>query len=236
MSILKCIFPCCFKNTNTIYENTIDLIDNLTEEEKCDVCKYIYSINEKNLLNSIINKKVSVKKEEYFYKEKKINKLELKNTCHYIKVINVYDADTITGILFFKGEPYIIKIRLSEIDTPEMKPNDNNIKEKALAILAKIWLCNKIENNNNILFIKTNGNEKYGRTLAHIYLSENDTNSLNNQLISLNLADSYSGKTKEKRFSKYYPPLKISEEIIYLYENKKDLTNHLNNFLKIKKF
>ena len=112
---------------------------------------------------------------EYFYLEKKIFNLQLTEN-YYVRVIDIYDADTITVILFFRNYPSIIKLRLFGIDTPEMKPNNNNenqiIKEKALAIIAKIVLADLIKNNNNILYIKTNGSEKYGRTLATLFLKK----------------------------------------------------------------
>ena len=116
MSLLSCIFPCCFKDIDERYESIKNSIKSLTEEEKLELCKYIYTnMSETELLNTVSNQKGSGKKDIYVFRDTKISKLELKNTSHYIKIINIYDADTITGIVFFKGEPYIIKIRLSEI-------------------------------------------------------------------------------------------------------------------------
>ena len=89
-------------------------------------------------------------------------------------------------------------------------------------------------NNNNILFIETNGSEKYGRTLATLYLKKNDSYSINQKLIDLKLADKYYGKKKEKIFQKNYLSLDESKNIIKIYENKKlSLDEILENFKKI---
>ena len=48
---------------------------------------------------------------EYFYLEKKIFNLQLTEN-YYVRVIDIYDADTITVILFFRNDPSIIKLRL----------------------------------------------------------------------------------------------------------------------------
>ena len=207
---IKYFFPCCFNN----------------EDELNDDTQYQHNIDENNdikKLNKIISKKKTVKKNEYFYENIKILKLEL-NSNFYVKVIDVYDADTITVILFFRNYPSIVKLRLYGIDTPELKPNTNNdndkIKEKALAIIAKVILLDIIKKNNNILFIETKGFEKYGRTLATLYLKKNDKYSINEKLIDLKLADKYYGQKKEKIFQKNYLSLDESKKIIKIYENK----------------
>ena len=65
-----------------------------------------------------------------------------------------------------------------------MKPLDTEdehliVKEKALAILGKLWLQKEINNNNNRVYIETKGDDKYGRTLANIYLDKEYTICLN---------------------------------------------------------
>ena len=201
------LFTCCFK-TNESSENEDNEDNDIKEIQK---------------LNKIILKKKTEKRMEYFYLEKKIFNLQLTEN-YYVRVIDIYDADTITVILFFRNDPSIIKLRLFGIDTPEMKPKNDNeneiIKEKALAIIAKIVLTDLIKNNNDLLYIKTNGSEKYGRTLATLFLKKDDTTSINQKLIDLKLADSYYGKKKEKIFQNNYLNLEKSKKIIKIYEEK----------------
>merc|ERR1711934_1032480 len=216
---LYCIFPCLKRNREETETNT---------ENKKD-------LNDIEKLNNIKLDTTNGKKKKYMYDSTLIEKLELKNTNHYAKVIDIYDADTITCILFFRDVPTIIKIRLSDIDSPEMKPNsgteNEQIKEKAFAIIAKIALSKMIFDNNNIVYIKTHGSEKYGRTLADIFLNEKSEISLNQILVDLKLADSYHGKTKEKNFTKNYLNIRDSNGIINLYENKDNTFDEIYKFI-----
>ena len=202
--IRKC-FPCCFSN-NDEYQPDIVKLNNISEKNKG-------------------NKKI------YSYNSKIIQKLELKDSEYYIKVIDIYDGDSITGILFYRDIPTIIHIRLYGIDTPELLPKSGSenekIKEKALAIMAKITLMKIIIDNNYILYIKTKGSEKYGRTLADIYIKHNSEISINRYLIDMNLADTYSGKTKEKKFKKFNISLSNSKKIIDIYGNKDNTFNEI---------
>ena len=105
---------------------------------------------------------------EYYYDSKLIHKLELHEE-YYIKVVDIYDADTITCILFYRDIPTIIKIRLQGIDTPEMKPpkdKPNRDVEKAKAKEAKEVVEKLILNK----YIKLNvsGLDKYGRYLVSV--------------------------------------------------------------------
>ncbi len=210
-NILKCIFPCCFNKTDYYDEETSDI---------------------KNL-NKIEFKKKTKNKKDFYYESNIIKKLEL-NDNYYARVIDIYDADTITVILFFRKNPYIIKIRLFGIDTPEMRPNTGNnelnLKEKALAIISKIFLKNLLEKNKNIIYIKTKGSEKYGRTLATLYIKKNDSISINQRLVNMNYADSYFGQKKEKNFQLNYFNLEDSNEIIDRYNQRKNTYNDFKKF------
>lgn len=218
MNCLQYILPCCFRNNN--YSNN----ENVNSNE-IDILKL------KNI-NEISSKG---KKKSFKYEGKIIQKLEMDNSCHYAKVIDIYDADTITCILFFRNIPNIVKIRLHGIDAPEMKPdklNENDmIKEKALAIISKVVLQKLIQKNNNIIFLKTYGSEKYGRTLANIYKEENGSESFNEILINLKLVDKYDGKKKEKNFKSQYLNLRDSNGIINFYENKDNSFDELFTFI-----
>ena len=227
MECLYYILPCLKREQRNNSENRSNIYNDSDELSK---------------LNQITSKKGNRNKNIYFFDSEVIEKLELKDTEHYAKVIDIYDADTITCILFFRDKPNIIKIRLSGIDTPEIKPlsgSENEIiKEKALAIIAKVVLSKIIYQNNNLIYIKTRGSEKYGRTLADLFLDKDSKISLNQILIDLKLADSYQGKTKEKQFSKNYLNIRDSNGIINTYENTDntfvEIFEFINNIYPIK--
>ena len=46
----------------------------------------------------------------------------LKNQTHYVKVLKVYDGDTIWIAIRINFKIYKLKVRMYGIDTPEMKP------------------------------------------------------------------------------------------------------------------
>ena len=233
MEFCKSIFSCCYPQKNDELPqttNNIPIVDNAEQQ-----------IENKGVdLDSIEERKVKTKT-HYFYQNIEITKLELKNTKHIGKVISIYDADTITVILDFLNHPFIVKLRLYGIDTPEMKPLDTEdenliLKEKALAILGKVWLQNEINNNNNLVYLETKGPDKYGRTLANIYLDKEYTICLNKMLIDYYLADEYYGKTKQKEFHKHYLNLQKSKKIVnfYMNNNKAQILPYLEDFLKDK--
>lgn len=108
------------------------------------------------------------------------------------KVLNIYDGDTCTcafntfGLGIFKH-----KIRLSGIDTAEMKDHDQKIK--TLAKKAKEFLVSKIEN--KIVFLKCYKSDMYGRILADIFIDGEDK-SMSQLLIDNGFALPYDGKKK----------------------------------------
>ena len=228
MEFCKSIFDCCFLKKNDPPQNNNIPINDIEEPQ----------IENKGIdLDSIKELKVKTKT-HYFYQDIKITKLELTNTKHKGKVISIYDADTITVILDFLNHPFIVKLRLYGIDTPEMKPLDTEdenliIKEKALAIMGKVWLQQEINNNNNLVYIETKGHDKYGRTLANIYLDNEYRICLNKVLIDYYLADEYYGKTKKKDFHKHYLNLQKSKKIVnyYMNNNLEEILPYLEVYL-----
>jgi micrococcal nuclease len=83
----------------------------------------------------------------------------------YVKVIDVYDGDTITIIGRVDGSFYQFKCRLRGIDTPEIRTRD--LKEKKLGFAAKKELSDIILG--KVVRLRNIGFEKYGRLLADIY-------------------------------------------------------------------
>lgn len=133
------------------------------------------------------------------------------------KCVQVIDGDTIR-IAFrqnYTPFPLQLKVRLSGIDTPEMKPRLNNphreeIKEKANA--AKKFVIEALERSPlgpNVIVVRFFNNDKYGRPLVDIYSSltineaqellegkELNLKSLNQILIEEGHANGYDGGHK----------------------------------------
>ena len=129
-------------------------------------------------------------------------------SCYNFRVteINrVLDGDTIDvtidlGFDLFKKE----RVRIAGVDTPEKRTRD--LEEKALGIDATNWLKKKLEDtiagDGDELSIRTElvgGMGKYGRLLGWLYINE-DTISLNEQMITEGYAWEYDGGTKQKDF------------------------------------
>ena len=131
-----------------------------------------------------------------------------RKSCYNFRVteINrVLDGDTIDvtidlGFDLFKKE----RVRVAGVDTPEKRTRD--LEEKALGIDATNWLKKKLEDtiagDGDELTIRTElvgGMGKYGRLLGWLYINE-DTISLNEQMITEGYAWEYDGGTKQKDF------------------------------------
>ena len=131
-----------------------------------------------------------------------------RKSCYNFRVteINrVLDGDTIDvtidlGFYLYKKE----RVRIAGVDTPEKRTRD--LEEKALGIDATNWLKKKLEDTiageGDELSIRTElvgGMGKYGRLLGWLYINE-DTISLNEQMITEGYAWEYDGGTKQKDF------------------------------------
>ena len=131
-----------------------------------------------------------------------------RKSCYNFRVteINrVLDGDTIDvtidlGLDLFKKE----RVRVAGVDTPEKRTRD--LEEKELGIDATNWLKKKLEDtiagDGDELTIRTElvgGMGKYGRLLGWLYINE-ETVSLNEQMIEEGYAWAYDGGTKQKDF------------------------------------
>ena len=104
-----------------------------------------------------------------------------------LEIIRVIDGDTVIG----KSNDTEIKIRLSEIDAPEMN--------QPFGLNSKECLSNLVKKNNNLQF-KSNGRDGYGRSLG--WLVTGDKN-LNYEMIKEGCAWVYElndGKIREHKF------------------------------------
>ena len=116
------------------------------------------------------------------------------------KVVDVYDGDTVTIILFNKLGYEKHKLRMYGYDSPEMKPRldfPNREEEKQKAILAKNYLSELILN--KIVEFESMGYDKYGRLLGKLYKLNTFTNKieLNQLMINQGHGYPYFGGTKK---------------------------------------
>jgi len=117
------------------------------------------------------------------------------------QVHKVVDGDTIDVDIDLGFDVSLAKrVRLAGVDTPESRTKDEI--EKKLGLESKEWLKNRLQFAKNII-IKTelpDSTEKYGRILGWLYIND-ETASLNEQMIQEGYAWSYLGDTKVKDFA-----------------------------------
>jgi micrococcal nuclease len=117
------------------------------------------------------------------------------------QILRVIDGDTIDADIDLGFDISLTKrIRLAGVDTPESRTSDAN--EKKYGLESKEWLKHKVENAGHIL-IKTelpDSTEKYGRIIGHLFVND-QSNSLNDQMIAEGMAWIYDGGTKKKNFA-----------------------------------
>ena len=111
----------------------------------------------------------------------------------WVKVVGVYDADTCRVVLFLEGKLSQFSVRLSGIDTPEMRParsKPNRDLEKKHAIKARnrliqlvsdvkiglddTWRRDRIQRmlaeNNRLVVLECGEFDKYGRLLGQFVI------------------------------------------------------------------
>lgn len=120
--------------------------------------------------------------------------LSLKGKYLKCKVIDVYDADTVTLVIPFMGRPWKKKCRLDGVDSAELRTD--NIIEKELAIEGRNWLIGEILSEK--VWVQCGDWDKYGRLLGTIYKKNGDIVSINKQLVDNGYAYQYNGKKKKK--------------------------------------
>ena len=115
------------------------------------------------------------------------------------KVVDVYDGDTITIVIFNKGGFEKHKLRMYGYDSPEMKPKldvPNREQEIEKAKAAKKYLSDIVLN--NIVEFESMGFDKYGRLLGKIYqLKYCSKVELNQLMIDQGHGYAYYGGTKK---------------------------------------
>ena len=143
-----------------------------------------------------------IKKYYYKWKYRNYDKLTKFYTLNKInvwaKIVHVYDGDTVHAVFSLPNSStiYKYKLRLAHIDTPELR--SKNTKEIKKANEAKKVVEYMILN--KIVYLKLEGEDKYGRILANIYI--NNIN-LNQYLIENKYAYKYEGGKKIKFTNQY---------------------------------
>lgn len=141
--------------------------------------------------------KTSYKKRRLLQTDDKVPAFNLNGVSDWAKVVDVYDGDTFRATIFVDNKIKKFTFRSLGYDSPEMKPlmtlpNRNVHKEKAID--ARDFLREKILN--KVVYLKCFKNDKYGRTLAMIYLSPRDDKSINDLMIETNNGVYYDGGKK----------------------------------------
>ena len=123
------------------------------------------------------------------------------------KVVSVYDGDTLTAIFRLNQDPASASasaplkysVRLTGIDTPEMKPPKTTPNREALIALAKSARDFVItRTTGQLVMLDLQGLDKYGRVLARVYLTPTPDPAycINDMLIQAGFAKPYAGGTK----------------------------------------
>lgn len=124
----------------------------------------------------------------------------MKERCFFYRanVVDIYDGDTIRVDidLGFNMSLKNLKVRLSGIDTAEIKSKDEVLKSKALQ--ARDWL--RLQCLGKEIYLESNGLDKYGRWLGKVYTKEEIC--LNDELIKLGFALEYDGGKKQQELLK----------------------------------
>lgn len=90
-----------------------------------------------------------------------------------IKILSVYDGDTVTGMVDLGFNTFQkIKVRLARIDTPEIRTKD--LEEKARGYEARDFLRQLVEKYKDDIIIITSGKGKYGRWIGDIYINKDN--------------------------------------------------------------
>ena len=97
-----------------------------------------------------------------------------KKKCN-VKVLRVYDGDTLWVALKLHNQFYKFKVRMLGYDSPELHPRlnkQNRIVEITKALAAKTYIENLVLN--KIVSAEFYDFDKYGRPLCNLYIDDPD--------------------------------------------------------------
>ena len=107
----------------------------------------------------------------------------------WVRIVSVYDGDTVTAIGSHGNALARYKLRLAGIDAPELKGETKEAAIQSRDALRALVM-------NRVVRVRTHGLEKYGRVLADLYIG---TMHVNNHLIEQGFAVEYDGGRKQPR-------------------------------------
>lgn len=127
------------------------------------------------------------------------------------RLVDVIDGDTIVCVVPLLGHYFKFNVRLKGIDTCEMKSKDPILRERAVA--AREYLVRRLLDEKTtetdrkttqqyldeklvVVYLHCYDFDKYGRLLADVYINNESTVSLSDELIHQNLAYPYDGGKK----------------------------------------
>ncbi len=121
------------------------------------------------------------------------------NKSFIAKPCKIYDGDTFSVIIDYKGELIKYRCRCIGYDTPEMRPSlkkPNRDKEKELALIAKNKMIELLEAHpSKLITIKCLKFDKYGRILITAY-NNVDERSINDIMVEEGYGKKYDGGKK----------------------------------------
>lgn len=126
----------------------------------------------------------------------------LKGLKTYARVVGIHDGDTLTAVFPIYGKYYKFIIRLSGIDTCELRSKNSQIKslaEKARDRLTSLITGkDKFDFDSQVCLVHLACNEfdKYGRLLCDVYSLMQPYTSVADVLVIEKLAYVYNGDTK----------------------------------------
>lgn len=125
--------------------------------------------------------------------DNKVKAFTLDGMVFQAKVVDVHDGDTIKAVFKVFDKYYKWNCRIAHVDTPELKTDNHDEKERAIFVRDKVreLILNKIVTLHCLTF------DKYGRLLAEIVVPGTNER-LHEWLISNKYANLYEGKTKIK--------------------------------------
>lgn len=137
--------------------------------------------------------------EELIQAANTVSKFSLKGELKKALVIDVYDGDTITVVFKHFDSINWWKVRLLDINSPELRPSRSLSNRDEIISAAKAsrdYLARLIMN--KIIYIKCEEFDSFGRILAYIYLSKEEllnsisgSNSINRLMLNGGYAVEY---------------------------------------------
>lgn len=137
--------------------------------------------------------------------DKKTPKFSLDKHTKLAKVVDIYDGDSCRVVFEHNRTINMWNIRMVGYDTPEMRPRKDVIdrdQEIAKAKAARDYLKSLIMNEDQLVYVKCQEFDKYGRLLAKIYINQDDTVSVNKMMIDNGHGYPYHGGNKKKAKAK----------------------------------